>query len=483
MRISASKRDVLWNYIGTIFSMASGFVLTPLLLMFLTEDEIGLWYVFVAISNFTVLFEFGFNPTFARNIVYCVSGARGAAREGRPELSGEGTVDVNLLSRLMRSCKIVYAAISLAALVLLLLVGTPYIGYVASALPCGSYWPAWAVIVVSIFINLYFLYAQTFLRGFGDIEGENRARVFSRLAQLVVSGLLLAVGWGLVSASIGLLANGVILRVYASARLRSRNPLAKSAQLAASEVSRGEIVDTVSSIWHIAWRDGIVQLSSFASGQAMSIVCSLFIGLAETGVYSLSAQFAGAVTSFSSAFIKSYYPAFQSAYAQRDIDGMRTIMERGIAVYYIATVIGTAGVALLILPLAPLIKPGYVIDIPFFLFITLYNFLSSQYGIFCNLIVSTNRIPYVWGYLVSGIASVVLACAVGAAGFAGMWGITASQLIAQCAYNVWKWPRYVTKELGTTLSQAVAEGLLYWVSWARNHTYSKKRARFSNKKE
>lgn len=473
MRVKASKRDVLWNYIGTIVSMTSGFILIPLLLMYLSEEEIGLWYVFVAISNFTVLFEFGFNPTFARNIVYCVSGASGTAREGRPELSQEGSVDVNLLLRLMRSCKIVYAVISLATILLLLFAGTSYIGYVAAALPGESYWPAWTVIVISVFINLYFLYLQTFLRGFGDIEGENKARVFSRVSQLVISGVLLALGWGLISASIGLLANGVVLRVYASIRLK-RNHLAQQARSSGQGVSCSEVMETVGSVWHIAWRDGIVQLSGFASGQAMSIVCSLFIGLAETGIYSLSAQFAGAVTSFASAFIKSYYPAFQSAYVRCDTDEMCSIMNRGIAVYYIVSMIGTVGVALFVLPLAPLIKPGYVVDLPFFLFITLYNFLSSQYGIFCNLIVSTNRIPYVWGYLVSGAASIALSCSFGAAGIAGMWGITASQIIVQCAYNVWKWPRFVTRELGTTLPRSVIEGLRYWVSLARRHVLSTK---------
>ena len=472
MRIRASKRDVLWNYIGTIVSMTSGFILTPLLLMFLTEEEIGLWYVFVAISNFTVLFEFGFNPTFARNIVYCVSGASGTAREGRPELSREGSVDVNLLSRLMRSCKIVYAAISIATLLLLLFAGTPYVGYVAAELPGESYWPAWIVIMISIFINLYFLYTQTFLRGFGDIEGENKARVFSRVAQLLISGTLLAFGWGLISVSIGLLVNGAVLRIYASNRLK-RNRLAQKARSSGLEVSRSDIMETVGSVWHIAWRDGIVQLSGFASGQAMSIVCSLFIGLAETGIYSLSAQFAGSVVSFASAFIKSYYPAFQSAYVRCDVHEMRSIMERGIAMYYAATAVGTIGVALFVLPLAPLIKPGYVVDLPFFFFITFYNFISSQYGIFCNLIVSTNRIPYVWGYLISAVASIVLACAFGAAGIAGMWGITASQILVQCAYNVWKWPLFVTRELGTTLARSVVEGFRYWISRARHHVVSR----------
>ena len=65
VRIKATKADVIWGYCGTILSMASGFILLPMLLFFLSGEELGLWYVFVAISNLTLLFEFGFNPAFS----------------------------------------------------------------------------------------------------------------------------------------------------------------------------------------------------------------------------------------------------------------------------------------------------------------------------------------------------------------------------------------------------------------------------------
>lgn len=126
-RIKTRGADILWNYVGTFVSMASGFFLLPLLMRYLTSDELGLWYVYVAIANLAVLFEFGFNPTFARNIVYVISGARKLSAEGcNPESIQEG-IDWHLLNVVIHASKVVYAALAVLVLLLLVAVGTPYV--------------------------------------------------------------------------------------------------------------------------------------------------------------------------------------------------------------------------------------------------------------------------------------------------------------------------------------------------------------------
>lgn len=42
MAFRTKRSDVIWNYVGTVVSMASGFVLLPLLMRFLSGDELGL---------------------------------------------------------------------------------------------------------------------------------------------------------------------------------------------------------------------------------------------------------------------------------------------------------------------------------------------------------------------------------------------------------------------------------------------------------
>lgn len=113
--IKTRKADVIWNYIGTIVSMTSGFILLPLLMCYLSDDELGLWYVYVALSNFAMLFEFGFNPTFARNIVYVVSGARHLSVEGCDKESVEEGIDWHLLNVVIKASKVIYAIIAVVA--------------------------------------------------------------------------------------------------------------------------------------------------------------------------------------------------------------------------------------------------------------------------------------------------------------------------------------------------------------------------------
>ena len=108
-KINTTKSDIIWNYVSTVLSMGSSFLLLPFLLAYLSNAELGLWYTFVAIGNLTLLFEFGFTPTFARNIVYCLSGARSISKSGYDSSQVGDSVDYELLGKLIKTSRIVLA--------------------------------------------------------------------------------------------------------------------------------------------------------------------------------------------------------------------------------------------------------------------------------------------------------------------------------------------------------------------------------------
>lgn len=128
--ITTRKVDVVWNYLGTIVSMSSGFILLPLLMLYLTSEELGLWYVYLALSNFALLFEFGFSPTFARNIVYVVSGARRLTVRGCDVDSVEAGIDWHLLNIVIKASKVIYAIIAVVVTFLLATAGSVYVAHV-----------------------------------------------------------------------------------------------------------------------------------------------------------------------------------------------------------------------------------------------------------------------------------------------------------------------------------------------------------------
>ena len=207
--------------------MASGFVLLPLLMHFLSSSELGLWYVYVALSNFAMLFEFGFNPTFARNIVYVISGAQHLSIEGCDIKSVQEGIDWHLLNTVIKSSKVIYAILAVVVLALLSTIGSLYISFVASGMGSFDIWVSWGLFCASVFLNLYFLWSITVLRGYGDIAGENKAVVIGRAAQLSVSAILLLLGYGLVGAAIGYLANAILLRLSAVVMLRKHKEIEK----------------------------------------------------------------------------------------------------------------------------------------------------------------------------------------------------------------------------------------------------------------
>lgn len=464
VRITVSKGDVIWNYVGTILSMTSGFILLPLLMLFLSADELGLWYVFIAIANLSQLFEFGFNPTFARNIVYVMSGARRLSSAGLDESSVSDGIDWHLLNVVIKSCKTIYALLSAVVFAGLVVLGSFYIHFVTNGMNLFSVWVSWAIFCVAIVLSLYFLYTETILRGYGDVAGENKARTFSKLAQLAISAVLLLLNMGLVGASIGYLVGGLSLRFFGARQIMAHREIEEGRKSDRLPIEPSEVRETIRTISDIAWKDGMVQVSAYAATQMMSLIGSVTLGLAETGSYSVLMQFANAIANFACSYPKTFFPSFQSAYACQDFARMRKIVADGLVSLWFVSLVSTLGVTMIVLPLLPIIKPGFIPNYPLFLLLTLYLVLWSQHSIFCSFIIGMNEIPYMRAFIISAMVGVAMSYAfAGPLGY-GAFGLAIGQSLAQLAYNNWKWPVYLSRKIGTTYRALWLEGTRDWLN-------------------
>ena len=56
--IRISKNDVIWNYLGTLFTLGSNLLMLPFFIYFLDGNELGLWDVFMSIGGIVSLFDF-----------------------------------------------------------------------------------------------------------------------------------------------------------------------------------------------------------------------------------------------------------------------------------------------------------------------------------------------------------------------------------------------------------------------------------------
>lgn len=128
---SLTSKDYIWSFIAQIVSVCSGLITLPLILHFLSPDEIALNYILMSVTALIALFDFGFSSQFSRNFAYIFGGSQEILSVG-VKSTEENVVNYRLLKTLIQTAKRIYTTLSAIVLVLLLTLGCWYISKVTS---------------------------------------------------------------------------------------------------------------------------------------------------------------------------------------------------------------------------------------------------------------------------------------------------------------------------------------------------------------
>lgn len=444
MMIEIKGKDIVWSYLGALLSMAANIVMIPFLVYYLDENLLGLWYVFCSIGAMTALFDFGFATTFARNITYCFSGAKKLCKENIDE-SGLSDIDWQLMKNILYACQKIYFFISSIVIILLMTCGTMYIQYISTDVNGYNHYFAWVIYVFAIFLNLYYGYYAAFLRGVGAIVDVNKNIVYSRILQLLATVVLLYYGYGLISACIGYLVYGFTFRYLGRIKFYRYQGIGK--KLYKYKIENKKASELIHIVWHNAWKDGVVSFSNYFSDQASVIICSLYLSLADTGMYSLTIQIATSIGLVATILYAAEQPELQSAYISNDrkriIDIMSTIIVTFIFLFVTLLIL----VIFVGIPVLNIIKPDINISIRLLLFLSLYQFILKFRNCYTSYFSCTNRIPYYRSFIISSILTIILGVALTGYFNYGVYGLVIAQLFSQIIFNMWYWQYKVHLEL------------------------------------
>lgn len=454
MQIKTTKRDVIWNYMGIITAMGSNFILLPFLIKFLDGDTLGLWYVYLSVGAIVVLFDFGFNPSLARNVAYCWSGAKDLITEGVC-LENDGDPNYLLLSKLWRTCKRLYFLIALSALIILLFVGFPYILSISGNLDRNEVVISWLIYVASVCFNIFYGYYSTLLRGIGAVASYNKINVISRWFQIVLAISLLFCGFGIKAAAISYFIYGLVLRYLSK---RTFFLLIDSKKMIAQNVSTGDVFLILKKIWPNSWKDGLIAISAYCSTQAGVFLSSRFFSLEETGYYSISVQISTALATIGAAFYSAYQPAMQSAFVNNDIGLLKNKMSFAMLVYLLFYIAGFVFFVIVVLPVLFMFEPSFNLSMSIFAIVAIYIFFYKGQSYYASFISNSNKIPYVYSYLISSLLGVILASFLVCFFKMGPLGLVLGMFSSQL-YNCIKWPLVVRKILGVSWFSFYACGL------------------------
>ncbi|MDE6893455.1 MAG: hypothetical protein K2P50_16820 [Lachnospiraceae bacterium] len=458
MKITISKKDIIWNYAGTLFSMGMGYLLLPFLLLYFDDDTLGLWYIFMNLANVANLFVFGFSPSFARNIAYCWNGAEKLAAKGKYNKAVSDRFNPELFVVILKTCKTVYFIIAVTMLLCFVSIGTVYVRHVAGHLLSGAYYFAWFVFLAAVFLNLYFGYYVSLLSGIGRVAEKNKAQVLASIIRISMTALLLRGGMGFLGACLAYLAYGFVFRIICRCFFDRALKEAYGKIECGTKIDIQEIRNCFLTIWPNTWREGLVSVSDYLCTQAGTIVASFFLTLAQTGQFSLAVQLVTVVARLSRSFQIAHIPALQSAYISEDKEAGRKIHSMCIFVYCIVFWTGFAALLAVGLPVISIIKPGMELDAYVLTGIGISQFIIVFRNCYASYLSTTNRIEYWKGFIISGIVSVIGSVLLLYFLDMGVWGIIISSVFSELVYNAWKWPYQVHSELAFSFTDMLSIG-------------------------
>lgn len=457
MQINTQKKDIIWNYLGIFFSLGSQVIWLPVLIHYLPPDILGLWYVFVSIGGMVELLDSGFTPTLSHCMTYAWSGAMDLKKQG-VVFSGERSgPNYALVYGILSTCRTLYFGIACAATLVMIFAGTLYVQRIAADYLSWQVYATWGLYIASTFINLYIGYYAVVLVGIGDIFHKNRAQILSKGAFLLLGTAGLVCGFGLLSLGVAYFTSGFVLRFLCKRYLIKAHKFDELFRKYRHQKQYSKR-HVLAMMWPNAWRDGLVTVTAYLTGQATVLMSSGFLSLYETGIYSFSMQVINALIGIANGMFGAYVPAIQSAYVSRKRKVMKELYAKSMACAFHLSFWGIIGFAIVGIPIVQLLRHDFVIERPAFLMLALSIYLLNRHRSSACFISTMNKLPYTFSFIFFGVIS-ISATYIGLAYFhLGLWGLILIPLAVQSIYNNWKWNQVVNRYLHTTEIRLMRQG-------------------------
>ena len=439
------KREIIWSYAGTAFMIGAGVILLPFILHKMPQETVGIWNIFQTITALVLLLDFGFRPTFARNISYIFSGVKSLQRNGVAHTTSEAAVDYSLLKGTLLAMKRFYRWMALAVFALLATAGTAYFYYILQKYSGDRQDAliAWILLIAINCYNLYTFYYEALLTGKGYVTRAQQINMLGQAVYLALAIGLIYAGFGLTAIVASQLISTVIRRiltyhVFFTPELKAH----------LHDVAPQEPKGILQAITPNAVKIGLTQLGGFMVNKSAILIGSAFLTLEQVACYGITIQVMDILARCATVFYQSYLPKLAQCRAENDLNGLKRyyILCTGslLAVYVVG---GVAWVFLGNWALDLIQSQTPFVPTAMLMVMLLISTLEHNHAVSAGFIMADNKIPFFIPSLVSGAATVVLLWVFLSPLQMGIWGLILAPGIAQLAYQNWKWPSVVIKEL------------------------------------
>lgn len=443
--ITIGKKDVYWNYLATFLQIGIGVLLFPLILRKFSSETVGVWSIFMTVTSLVALLDFGFAPSFTRNITYIFSGVNKLEKHGISEDKQEN-INYELLGNTIHAMRWLYARIALVVIFILISIGSFYLyhilqkSYIGNKTEIGV---AWLVFCLVNTYNIYTLYYDSLVMGCGKVMRNKQIIIIGQLIYFFSAILFIYLHWGL-TAIVSAQAISLIIKRFLSYRTFFTPELKEKLSKFKSE-NHKEIIEVIvpNSV-----KLGLTDLGSFFVLQSSVIIGSLYLSLEEIASYGITVQLVNVVSALSAVYFFSYVPRVSHLRVQHKKEEIMKIYLHNILIILVTFLISTIVIVfwgnwtLTLLKSQTHLLSGMMIVV--IMFIAL---LERNHAVAGGFLLTKNEVPFFKASLVAGLITIILAFIFIKYLHWGLWGMILAPGIAQGIYQNWKWPMVLYKEL------------------------------------
>ncbi len=442
------KKDFVWSCVAQFFKVGSGVLLYPLILRSLPSETVGVWTIFTTIALITSLLDFGFQSSFARNVAYVFSGVRNLHKQGFESLESavdDSRVDYSLLRDIITAMKYFYSRIAVVMFVLLFSVGSVYIYAI-----CRDYqgdvvevYIAWVISCMVNCYDFYTLYYTALLEGRGMVKRANQIAFVGNVLYLFMAAVLVLCGYGLIAIVVSQAVSVVLMRV-----LNYRVFFVREVRERIDRAPVGDYKAVFNAITPNAVKIGLTSLGGFIINRSSTFIGSLYIPLSDMASFGITLQLVMVVRSMSNIVTRVYIPKVFQWRVENNIRAIRRMFYSSSIV--LLAVFVAAGVVIVVCgnwALGLIESQTFLISGGLVTLMLVQYYLETNHSNAAQYLLSKNEVPFFKASLLSAGATLILLLVFVAWLRMGVLGMILAPMLSQLAYQNWKWPLEVVKEL------------------------------------
>jgi len=445
------QKDLFWNYAATFLQIGAGVILLPFILRMFPQETVAIWTIFSSIIAISSILDFGFNPSFTRNVSYIVSGVKELKKDGYQTVeSNDSEIDYSLFKGLINAMRWFYGRMAFILFALLITAGSYYI-YIILKNYSGSHIEIYISWFILCFINSYLLYTTYYdalLQGQGLVKKSKQIQMIGHIIYLLITIILIILHFNLI-AIVSAQALSIIVRRLLSYKT-IYTPEFKQHLHGTTAKSHKDILKL---IYLNAVKIGITSFGGFLVARSSVIIGSLYLPLETIASYGITIQIISIIAGVGTVFFFTYQPKIIQHRIQNNISEIKKFYVKACLISLIIYIIcGTSLLCLgdwllyLFSSKTPLLNKSLIG------FALLISFLETNHGIAMGFLLTKNEVPFFKAALLSGGITVLLLFIFFKFLKFGVWGMVLAPGIVQGCYQNWRWPMFVIKEFNKKLN-------------------------------